>query len=62
MLCAENHSVAVDHEKSGFNAKNARIGFTVSAHQGSRISCVQTASQSVIRQYSICKPFVNIIC
>ncbi len=30
--CAENHSVAVGHEKSGFNAKNARIGLTVSAH------------------------------
>ena len=45
--CAENHSVAVDHEKSGFNAKT--IGLTVSAHcahQGSRISCVPTASQS----------------
>ena len=47
---AENHSVAVGHEKSGFNAKNAIIGITVSAHQGSRISCVSTASQSVIRQ------------
>ena len=33
--CGENHSVAVGHERSGFNAKNARIGLTVSAHQGS---------------------------
>ena len=48
--CGENHSVAVGHEESGFNAKNARIGLTVSVHQGSRIACVPTASQSVIRQ------------
>ena len=32
--CAENHSVAVGHEKSGFNAKNARIGLTVCANKG----------------------------
>ena len=48
--CVENNSVAVGHEKSGFNAKNARIGLTVSAHQGYRIPCVPTASQSVIGQ------------
>ena len=48
--CPENHSVADGHEKSGFNAKNAIIGLIVSAHQGSRISCVPTANQSVIRQ------------
>ena len=51
--CAENHSVAVGHEKSRFNAKNARIGLTVSAHRGSRISCVPTASQSVIRHTGV---------
>ncbi|KAK2177467.1 hypothetical protein NP493_597g04043 [Ridgeia piscesae] len=27
--CAENHSIAVGHEKSGFNAKNARIWLTL---------------------------------
>ena len=47
---AENHSVGVGHEKSGRNAKNAKIGLTVSAHQGYRISRVQTASQIVIRR------------
>ena len=50
--CGENHSVAVGHEESGFNAKNARIGLTVSVHQGSRISGVPTASQSVISRLS----------
>ena len=44
--CAENHSVAVCHEKSGFNAENARIGLTMCAQQGSSISCVPTTSQS----------------
>ena len=59
--CPENHSVAVGHEKSGFNGKNAIIGLIVSAHQGSRISYVPTANQSVIRQYNMCKPFVNTV-
>ena len=35
--CDGNHSVAAGHEKSGFNAKNAIIGLTVSAHQGDSI-------------------------
>ena len=48
--CPENHSVAVGYEKSGFNAKNAIIWLIVIAHQGSRISSVPTANQSVIRQ------------
>ena len=48
--CPENQSIAVGHDKSGFNAKNAIIGLIVSAHQGSSIVCVPPANQSVIIQ------------
>ena len=49
--CPENHSVAVGHEKSGFNAKNAIIGLIMSDKNAiiGLIVSVPTANQSVIR-------------